>query len=356
MDREKAKSLIFPALFIILIFAPRLIPLIVLGAIIYFAFLKKQPWFQDFKKGFYGSRNVIDHNKVKTINPTKMMDRIKLLSPKKVLAVLGIIIAILIILDGFVSIPAGHVGVVFDQGRGILEDEIDEGLHLKIPFWQQVYKMDARTQEYTMSIATAEGNVYGDDSIDARSKDGQLVKIDATIRYHIDRTKADWIKQNLGTEEEYKRIVIRPGARRVMRDLVAKYNALDLVSEVRTQIVDEMEENLRAEFAEYNILLNEVVLRNVTFSEDFSAAIEAKQVEFQKIKAAEYQKDQAEFLKEKRIIEAQGEAESINLKGDALRANPSVIQYEFVQKMADDVSWGILPDGAVPFLDLKGGF
>jgi len=262
----------------------------------------------------------------------------------------AVIMVIMVIMDGFVSIPAGHVGVVFDQGRGVLENELGEGLHLKIPFWQDVTVMDVRTQEYTMSIAPGEGAIASDDSIESRSKDGQVVWVDATILFHVDKTQADDIKRQLGTEYDYYTKIIRPKAREVVRAVVARYNSLDLVSDLRTQIVDDMAKDLSDAYSAHNIILEEVVLRNVTYSAEFASAIEQKEVARQQIKTAEYQKEQAEQFKEKKIIEAEADAESITLKGEALRNNPEVIQLEFVNKLSPNVSWGILPDSVTPLM------
>jgi len=267
---------------------------------------------------------------------------------------IGIFIILMIIWDGFVMVPAGHVGVVFDMGRGILENEMDEGLHLKIPIWQKVTVMDARTQEYTMSIAPGEGSKYSDDSIEARSKDGQIIRIDATILFKIDRDKANLIRKNLGTESEYSVKIIRPKVREVIRGVVARYEALDLVSEKRGEIVDEMTKDLSAGYAEHYIILEKVLLRNVTYSAEFGSIIEQKKIAEQQIKIAEYQKKQAEELKEKKIIEAQADAEAIRLKGEALRNNPEVIKLEFIQKMAPDINWGVLPSEILPLINLGG--
>lgn len=277
--------------------------------------------------------------------------------PKKFGLIIPIVITIIIafiIMDGLVSVPAGHVAVIFDQGKGVLENELDEGLHLKIPFWQTATIMDARTQEYTMSIAEGEGEKHNDDSIESRSKDGQVIWVDATILYHIDKTEADNIKRNLGTKEDYNAKIVRPRAREILREVVAQYNALDIVSELRAQMVSDMNEGLRSAYEKHNIVLEEVVLRNVTYSVDFANAVEQKEVARQQIKTAQYQKEQATELKEKRIIEAEAEAEAIRLKGEALRSNPEVIQLEFVNKLGPSVQWGILPSGATPLFSVPG--
>jgi len=273
---------------------------------------------------------------------------------KLIVPAIVVLIIVFIIMDGLVRVPAGHVGVIFDLGRGVLENELDEGIHLKIPFWQQATIMDARTQEYTMSIAHGEGEKESDDSIESRSKDGQVIWVDATILYHIDKTEADDIKRSLGSEAEYKTKIIRPRAREVIREVVARYNALDLVSEKRAEVVGEMNKGLEIAYGKHNLLLEEVVLRNITYSVDFANAIEQKEVARQLIKTAEYQKEQATELKEKKIIEAEAEAEAIRLKGEALRSNPEVIQLEFVNKLGPAVQWGILPSGATPLFNVPG--
>lgn len=287
--------------------------------------------------------------KVVDLKQQFMQGRIKF----SIILAIAVIVAF-IIMDGLVSVPAGHVGVMFDQGRGVLENELDEGLHLKIPFWQQVTIMDARTQEYTMSIAQGEGWKTDDDSIESRSKDGQVVWVDATILFHIDKTEADNIKRELGDERDYYVKIIRPRAREVIRAVIARYNALDLVSEKRSGIVDEMSELLEEAYKKHNIVLEEVVLRNVTYSTDFANAIEEKEVARQRIKTSQYEKEQATELKEKKIIEAEADAQSIKLKGEALRSNPEVIQLEFVNKLGPNVTWGILPETVMPMLNVPG--
>ena len=181
-----------------------------------------------------------------------------------------------------------------------------------------------------------------------------MIWVDATILYHIDKEEADNIKRTLGIKAEYNAKIVRPRAREILREVVAQYNALDIVSELRSEMVSDMNNGLKAAYAKHDIVLEEVVLRNVTYSVDFANAVEEKEVARQRIKTAEYQKEQAMQLKEKRIIEAEAEAESIKLKGDALRSNPEVIQLEFVNKLGPNVQWGILPSNSTPLVNIPG--
>lgn len=286
------------------------------------------------------------------INPPNMPN-IPRVSKYNKLSLLVILAAILIIFDGFFLVPAGHVGVMFDYTRGgVLDAERGEGIQFKIPIIQKATIFDTRTQEYTMSIAAGEGYKYENDAIEARSKDGQIVYVDATVLYHIGKTDASTVYQTLGRERDVVSKVVRPKARETVREVVGRFNALDLVSERRAEISEEINRDLKAAFAADFVTLEEVVIRNVTFSSEFTSAIEQKEVARQNVITAEYRKQEAEQLKQKKIIEAEADAEAIRLKGNALRSNPEVIQLEFVQKMADDINWGILPDGALPLINL----
>jgi len=266
---------------------------------------------------------------------------------------MGIVIFVLIIMDGFVSVGPGEVGVLFDRGRGVLNTTLREGLSLKIPFWQTANLYNVKTQEYTMSRVSEEGSRVGDDSIRSRSSDGQEVLVDATVLFHLESKDAPYVRSHIGKEGDYLQIIVRPKSRAILREVIARYNALDLVSAKRDEIIKEMNSALKDSFGKHMITLDEVVLRDVSFSPEFATAVEEKQIAFQKVKTAEYKKQEAEQVKLKTIIEAEGEAQAISLRGEALKNNPSVIQLEFVDKIAPDIKWGILPDGVLPMLDLK---
>ena len=272
------------------------------------------------------------------------------LDAKKISTIIIIVIVFLIIIDGLVSVPPGHVGVIYDRGRGVLEKELPEGLHLKIPFWQVSYLTDVRTQEYTMSVAPGEGAVWSDDSMTAPTSDGQTVTVDATVLFHVDPTMAAELFQEVGPD--YVQKIIRPIARSQIRSQIAKYTAIDVYALKRDEAEKNINDRIEELYAEKNVILENVLLRHIAFSDEYAQAIEEKQVAEQRIQKAEYQRLEAEKLKEKKIIEAEADAEAIRLKGISLRNYPQVIEFEFVQKMAEDINWGVLPDSILPMLNL----
>lgn len=273
-------------------------------------------------------------------------------SGKLIAAGIAVFAIVLVILDGFVSVPAGHVAVIFDRGRGVLPEVEPEGLHPKIPLWQQATIYATKKQVFTMAGDYSQEHRDAD-SVQGRSKDGQGILVDISITYRINGSDAPTLRQEFLTEQGYRETIVRPAARSVVYDAVGQFNALELISEKRLDFIDLITNRLRETYGKSNIQLEEVFVRKVTFSPEFSRAIEEKQIAEQRIKTAENQKLEAVQLAEKKVEEAKGEAEAISLKGKALRENPEIIQLEFVNKMAPNMKWGILPDGALPLLDLK---
>ncbi len=347
----------FIAIFLIVITRGAIIPFFIIGYIIYkvfFAEIKKnlQNYAEKIKKNTQEIKLKPNQKGVFSSNFTKpKMPEIKIKARHIIISLL-IVLATFIVIDGLVSVPAGHVAVIYDRGRGVLDEELPPGLHLKIPFWQTSIVMETRLQEYTMSIAPGEGAYYYADPISSLTEDGQQVDVDATIWYYIDNQKASDIYQDIGLNYEEK--VIRPDVRRVIREAVTDYSSKSLYNlETREQLSADIRERLTASYATKNIILDDVLIRNIRFSEVYLDAIEQKQVEQQKIEKAEYERQQAEIIKQKKIIEAEAEAEAIKIRGEALRENPEIIELNFVEKMAPNINWGILPDNTIPLLDLK---
>lgn len=254
-------------------------------------------------------------------------------------------IAFSIISDGIVSIPAGYTGVVFSKINGGVQDEtLNPGINFKIPFLETVTQIDTRMQEKTINVSK--------DPIQALTKDGQKVTIDITVQYKVSNENAPKIVQEIGMDYEKK--IVTPGVRSVVRKVITGYDSTDLFKqETRIKAEKEILEQLRADYSKNNITLINTLVRDVKFSDKYLDAIEEKKIAEQQIQKSEFEKKNAEVQAQKKIIEATADADALRLKGKALSENSEIIQLQFVEKMAPNISWGILPDGAIPMIDVK---
>ena len=254
----------------------------------------------------------------------------------------------------FLTVPAAYVATVYDPLRGgVQPTELPEGFHFVLPWWKtELWRV--QTQEYTMSAIRSEGAVIGDDSIHCQTNEGLGLNLDVTVLFHIDPKDAHALWQKVG--EDYQRVLVRPYARNVIRMVVAKYSVVDVYGAKRQQIEQEITESMRQAFAEKGIALESVLLRNVEFANpEFAQAITEKQVAEQQIRTEEQNLRRAQIEKQTMIAQAKGEAEAIQRRGETLRQNPEVVQYELVQKIAPNVRALYLPPNYLPVSPRPGG-
>jgi prohibitin 2 len=260
----------------------------------------------------------------------------------RIFVIIGLVIfAIVLLVNTVLVIDAGHEAVIFNQLTGGLSLR-DQGTHLLFPGLQKPVVYDSRVQTYTMSATYGEGEVRGDDALEALTKDGQVVKLDVSVRFHINKSKLAELHQNIGTG--YIDKVVRPHVRNVVRLAVSAYPVTEVYTEKRIEIQNTSFRELDPKFRQNYLALDEVLIRRVTFSAEFQKAIEQKQIAQQEAQRMQYVLDRERQEKERKIIEAQGEAESIRLKGVALANNPALIQYEYVQKITPGITT-IITDG-----------
>jgi prohibitin 2 len=256
------------------------------------------------------------------------------------LAVLAVIV-IVVLANTILIIDAGEMAVIFNQVTGRLSARYP-GTNILVPGLQKPVLYDTRVLTYTMAATFAEGEPKGDDAIETLTKDGQIVKMDLSVRFHIDPTRVTNLHREIGPD--YINKVVRPEIRNQIRSSVSAYPVTEVYTEKRTEIQNQTQENLKRKFSASYLILDEVLIRNIRFSPEFEKAIEQKQIAQQEAQRMQYVLDKERQEKDRKIIEAQGEAESIRLKAIVLAQNPALIQYEYVQKLAPGVKT-IITDG-----------
>lgn len=272
---------------------------------------------------------------------------------------------------GLVVIEPQEHGVVIAPlvAGGVRPDPLKPGLHWIIPFAERVEKYPISRQSYTMSSTTGEGQVIGDDSVKARTKDGQEIFIDASVIYAIDPLKV--VALHITWQSRYEDAIVRPLARGIIRDMASQYGVEEIVSSKRVEMELLITDELTKKFAENNLTLVDFLVRNVAFSDQYSLAVEQKQIAEQQAQQAqlvvEQKRQEAEQARqvaqgqadaaviaakgaaESRLIQAEAEAKSLALIAAALRDNPDLIQYTYVQKLGGNVQVMLVPSNS-PYL------
>jgi len=264
---------------------------------------------------------------------------------KTILITAGVLIAAFLIFRPYVIVPAGERVVVFSLRGGVIPTQLNEGFHFIKPFIDHPEFYDARQQTYSISRTSWEGEVKGDDSIRCLTADGQEVSVELSVRFHIDPNNVWRLHKEIG--KDYIGKILRPELRSHTRIAIAEFPADRVYSAERVAIQTNMETRLREKLAHNYILVDEVLLRSISFSDTYQNAIIQKQISQQNAQRMQYVLAKEQQEKRRKIILAEGEAESIRLKGQAIATNPRVVAYQYIQKVAPNIKT-ILSSGNVP--------
>jgi len=276
------------------------------------------------------------------------------LIPKVVVGVIIFIVVLVVVLQSFVVVQAGNVRVLTQFGRTV-GVTFQPGIHIKAPFIQNTVNYSTRQVTYeTSDFPESSQANYPDYSVDTTSLDGQQIQIKYTIRFAIDGKKAEWIYNNIGTMDQLVEKVVKTEARSLSRNIPKRYTAAQLYSAGVFDVMMEIGDTLRPVFEDNGIIMDEFLLRKIDFTEQYFNVLEEKQIAEERIVVEQNVLEQEKIKKEQTIIQAEAEAKQIEIKGEALKLYPEIIQLEFIQKLSPNIAWGILPDtGVIPFLDLS---
>ncbi|EHQ27202.1 prohibitin family protein [Mucilaginibacter paludis] len=243
-----------------------------------------------------------------------------------IITIVGVVIVVIGLFSSSVKvIEQGTVGVQSLFGK-VQNDVLESGLHIIDPV-VDVTTFDSRTQNYTMSAQTTEGQKSGDDAIRVLSSDGLEVTVDLTVLYRVIPYKTPYILQNIGID--YVDKIVRPVARTAIRDNAVYYEAVALYSTRREEFQNKIQKAISASFAKNGIELQQLLVRNITLPASVKASIESKINAEQDAQKMQFVLQKEKQEAERKRVEAQGIADYQKILSTGL--SDKQLQYETIK-------------------------
>lgn len=212
-----------------------------------------------------------------------------------IVSVVALIVAIILAFSMIKTVPTGYTGILTTFGK-VEPNTVSAGVHVIAP-WQKIVKLDNRTQK--VSVET-----------DTFSKDIQQVKVSLAVNFCIDQTTAQELYKTVGVN--YYESVVLPRILENVKAVVAEYSAENLVAK-RGELSDEILTRLTDDAAAYGINIISISVEDIDFTDEFTDAVERKQVASQNKLAAETEQAQKtmeeQAAADRAVISAKARAE-----------------------------------------------
>lgn len=276
----------------------------------------------------------------------------------KALVGFAVVIALVIALTSFTTIPEGHVGVKYQFGK-IVDDGLKAGLEFHLPIIQNIKVVDIREQVYEFNTS-------------AYTKDTQTVEgVDGALNYSYMSNELPYIIRNVGVDNVESKLII-PQVNSILKNAIGQYKAEELVQN-RTTIQEQVEEELRESLADSGIYVHAFNIKNIDFEDSFEETIRAKvaaeQEALRKQNETVAKEEEAKQLliaaeadAKAKLLNAEAEANAKKLDADAeayaieviqeqLRTSPEYNQLQMIQKW--DGKWPtVMGETVNPFVTI----
>jgi regulator of protease activity HflC (stomatin/prohibitin superfamily) len=227
-----------------------------------------------------------------------------------------------------VQVEPGMVGVQKLFGK-VSNNTLESGLNLINPL-VKVVMFDIRTENYTMSGVRDEGALQRDDAIHVLSADGLEVVVDLTVLYKVIPAEAPRILREIGTD--YKNVIVRPVCRTGIRDNAVYYDAVALFSSKREEFQDRIFKSIESNFKDRGLMLEQLLVRNLTLPQSVKEAIESKINAEQEAQKMTFILQRERQEAERKRVEAQGIADYQKILSSGL--SEKLLQYEMIKAIS----------------------
>ncbi len=228
--------------------------------------------------------------------------------------VIGGVFLFIFMLSCYHIVPPGHRGISVTLGK-VDPNVRHEGLNFKKPFIEKLVDFPIRQN-------TVEGQAA------SYSSDLQTVQVAFKTLYRIPENQVVAIYQQY--QGDPYQTLVEPRIQEELKQTTSLYRAEELVKsreKIKTEVLDKVKKAVGD-----LVFITDMAITNFDFTDELERAIEQKTIREQEALAKSFELDKARKDAEITVVNAEAEARSVKIKGEALRNAPDVISLEIVKK------------------------
>jgi prohibitin 2 len=240
------------------------------------------------------------------------------MSPQGIARLIGIAILVFVVVimaaAGTYVVQPGYRGILVTLGK-VSPAFKPEGFGLKAPLITAVYPVSIRQQ-------TAE------DTAECYSADLQQVRVNLRVLFRIPESSVVKLFQEYYGEPFDS--LVAPRIQEALKEVAALQSA-ELIVKNREQIKTRSLELARKKIGTL-LVIEDIVIQDIALTKELESAIEAKMVQEQEAAKSKYLQQRIQIEADTAVIQAKGEAESIRIRGQAVKDNPAFVDLKIVDK------------------------
>jgi regulator of protease activity HflC (stomatin/prohibitin superfamily) len=267
------------------------------------------------------------------------------------------VIGLVVVMSSWFTVPEGYVSVITRNGKVI--GEAGPGLNWKMPLIDDAHDMSVKTQRVNF------------EGVQSYSKDIQQSTSYISVNFRLLPNVVTKTYSTVGLN--YDEVLLNTRVYKHLKETFGKYNAVEIISQ-RDKLSELVEQVLRDDMEAFGVIIEDVQLANIDFSESYEHAaelaataqatvVQARQ-ELEKAKVdAQVQVAQAEAAAlatkakadaEAYRVKAEGDAlaAAISARGQALSSNPGYLELFRLERWQGQVPTSMIPGATVPFINL----
>jgi regulator of protease activity HflC (stomatin/prohibitin superfamily) len=246
-----------------------------------------------------------------------------------------LVIGAIVLFNAFIIISPGEAGVLSILGRA-RDGALLEGIHLKPPFISRVDVYDVTVQKFEVPAQSS-------------TKDLQQLSASFAINFRLDPEQVVTIRRTQGSLQNIVAKIVAPQTQESFKIAAARRTVEESITK-RDELKQDFDTALSERLRRYGILVLDTSVVDLTFSAEFSHAVEEKQIAEQRAQRAVYVAQEAEQEAEANINRAKGQAEAQRLLRETL--TPELLQKQAIDKWDGKFPTVMGGNGALPFINL----